>query len=676
MNPLLEPSTLPFGAPPFDRIQDSDYEPALDAAMAAERTAFDAIANDSASATFANTIEAMERAGEPLRRLTNLFLFIAQANTSPALQAAQAEIMPKLAAHEDAIHLDPKLFARVKAVYDARATRPDPEQRRLAERIYRDFVRAGAELSPADQTTLRALNQEQSKLITEFDKRLLDGANASAIVVDRREDLDGLPESEIAAAAEAAAERGLAGKWLLTLQNTTEQPELAYLTNRALRERLHVASSARGRHGGDADTCAIVLRLSEIRAEQAKLLGFPNFAAYHLDDEMAGTPEKALALLTDMVPAATAKARGEAARMQQMIDADGGGFTLAASDWPFYAERVRQADYDLDEDAIRPYFEFDRVLQDGVFFAATTLYGITFKERRDVPIYHADVRVFEVNDADGSPLGLFYIDPFARSNKAGGAYAWALADASTLLGTTPIVTNTDSFTKPAPGQPALISFTDVTTMFHEFGHALHSLCSRVRYPSLNDVDRDFVELPSQFNEHWALEPDVLARYACHHETGAPMPSDLVEKIQKTKAFNQGFRTTEYLAAALLDLAWHMRAAGAPEVDVNAFERDALARFTIDLAQVPPRYHTTYFSHIWSLGYAASYYAYLWSEVLDCDAYYWFNEHGGMIRENGQRFRDLILSRGNTEDPAELFRVFRGRDPVVEPLLIERGLQQG
>jgi peptidyl-dipeptidase Dcp len=676
MNPLLEPSTLPFGAPPFDRIQDSDYEPALDAAMAAERTAFDAIANDSASATFANTIEAMERAGEPLRRLTNLFLFIAQANTSPALQAAQAEIMPKLAAHEDAIHLDPKLFARVKAVYDARATRPDPEQRRLAERIYRDFVRAGAELSPADQATLRALNQEQSKLITEFDKRLLDGANASAIVVDRREDLDGLPESEIAAAAEAAAERGLAGKWLLTLQNTTEQPELAYLTNRALRERLHAASSARGRHGGDADTCAIVLRLSEIRAEQAKLLGFPNFAAYHLDDEMAGTPEKALALLTDMVPAATAKARGEAARMQQMIDADGGGFTLAASDWPFYAERVRQADYDLDEDAIRPYFEFDRVLQDGVFFAATTLYGITFKERRDVPVYHADVRVFEVNDADGSPLGLFYIDPFARSNKAGGAYAWALADASTLLGTTPIVTNTDSFTKPAPGQPALISFTDVTTMFHEFGHALHSLCSRVRYPSLNDVDRDFVELPSQFNEHWALEPDVLARYACHHETGAPMPSDLVEKIQKTKAFNQGFRTTEYLAAALLDLAWHMRAAGAPEVDVNAFERDALARFTIDLAQVPPRYHTTYFSHIWSLGYAASYYAYLWSEVLDCDAYYWFKEHGGMTRENGQRFRDLILSRGNTEDPAELFRAFRGRDPVVEPLLIERGLRQG
>ncbi|HVT48021.1 MAG TPA: M3 family metallopeptidase, partial [Vicinamibacterales bacterium] len=674
--PLLEPSTLPFGAPPFDRIQDSDYEPALDAAMAAERTAFDAIANDSASATFANTIEAMERAGEPLRRLTNLFLFIAQANTSPALQAAQAEIMPKLAAHEDAIHLDPKLFARVKAVYDARATRPDPEQRRLAERIYRDFVRAGAELSPADQTTLRALNQEQSKLITEFDKRLLDGANASAIVVDRREDLDGLPESEIAAAAEAAAERGLAGKWLLTLQNTTEQPELAYLTNRALRERLHVASSARGRHGGDADTCAIVLRLSEIRAEQAKLLGFPNFAAYHLDDEMAGTPEKALALLTDMVPAATAKARGEAARMQQMIDADGGGFTLAASDWPFYAERVRQADYDLDEDAIRPYFEFDRVLQDGVFFAATTLYGITFKERRDVPVYHADVRVFEVNDADGSPLGLFYIDPFARSNKAGGAYAWALADASTLLGTTPIVTNTDSFTKPAPGQPALISFTDVTTMFHEFGHALHSLCSRVRYPSLNDVDRDFVELPSQFNEHWALEPDVLARYARHHEIGAPMPSDLVEKIQKTKAFNQGFRTTEYLAAALLDLAWHMRTAGAPEVDVNAFERDALARFTIDLAQVPPRYHTTYFSHIWSLGYAASYYAYLWSEVLDCDAYYWFKEHGGMTRENGQRFRDLILSRGNTEDPAELFRAFRGRDPVVEPLLIERGLQQG
>jgi peptidyl-dipeptidase Dcp len=359
-----------------------------------------------------------------------------------------------------------------------------------------------------------------------------------------------------------------------------------------------------------------------------------------------------------------------------MIDADGGTFMLAASDWPFYAERVRQADYDLDEDALRPYFEFDRVLRDGVFFAATTLYGLTFEERRDVPAYHEDVRVFAVKDADGSPLGLFYIDPFARSNKAGGAYAWALADASTLLGTMPIVTNTDSFTKPAPGQPALISFTDVTTMFHEFGHALHSLCSRVRYPSLNDVDHDFVELPSQFNEHWALEPEVLARYARHYETGAPMPADLVEKIQKTKAFNQGFRTTEYLAAALIDLSWHMRAAGLPVADVDAFEREALTRFGIDLPQVPPRYHTTYFSHIWSLGYASSYYAYLWSEVLDCDAYDWFKEHGGMTRENGQRFRDLILSRGNTEDPAELFRAFRGRDPVVEPLLIERGLRQG
>jgi peptidyl-dipeptidase Dcp len=675
MNPLLEPSTLPFGAPPFDRIQDSDYEPAIDAAMAAERAAFDAIANDPAPPTFANTLEAMERAGEPLRRLTNLFQFIAQANTSPSLQAAQASVMPKLAAHEDAIHLDPKLFARVKAVYDARAALPDGEQRRLAERIYRDFVRAGAELPPADQATLRALNQEQSKLVTEFDKRLLADANASAVVVDRREDLDGLPDSEIAAAAEAAAERGLTGKWVLTLQNTTEQPELAYLTNRALRKRLHAAASARGRHGGDADTRAIVLRLAEIRAAQATLLGFPSFAAYHLDDEMAGTPEKALALLTDMVPAATARARAEAARLQQMIDADGGGRALEPFDWAFYAERVRQADYDLDEDALRPYFEFDRVLRDGVFYAATALYGLTFEERHDVPVYHADVRVFEVKDTDGSPLGLFYVDPFARSNKAGGAYAWALADASTLLGTPPIVTNTDNFTKPAPGQPALISFTDVTTMFHEFGHALHTLCSRVRYPSLNDVDRDFVELPSQFNEHWALEPDVLARYARHYETGAPMPAGLVEKIQKTKTFNQGYRTTEYLAAALLDLAWHMRAAGTPAVEVDAFERDALARFGVDLPQVPPRYHTTYFSHIWSLGYASSYYAYLWSEVLDCDAYYWFREHGGMTRENGLRFRDLILSRGNTEDPAALFRAFRGRDPVVEPLLIERGLRQ-
>jgi len=559
----------------------------------------------------------------------------------------------------------------VKAIYDQRASlHLDPESNHLVERYYRDFVRSGALLPDADKTTLRALNKEQSQLTTEYRKRVLAATNDAAIVVDTKEELAGLPDADIAAAAEAAKSRGLAGKYVLTLQNTTQQPPQTYLKNRALRERLFNASIQRG-NGGANDTTKIDSRLAQLRAQRAKLLGFPTFAAFNLDDEMAKVPDNAIKLMTDMVPASTAKARGEADRMQQLI---GSEFKLQPWDWQYYAEEVRKKDYDVDDMQVRQYLDIDRVLRDGVFFAANKLYGITFKEQTNIPPYQSDVRVFEVFDTDGSPLALFYFDPFARSNKSGGAWTGSFVGQSKLLGTKPVVYNVENFTKPAPGQPALISFTDATTMFHEFGHALHAMFSTIKYPTLGGTPRDFVEFPSQFNEHWALEPSVFANYAKQYKTGEPMPQSLVDKIKKSRTFNQGFATTEYLGAALLDMAWHTLPPDAPLQDVNTFEPEALTRFRINVPEVPPRYRTTYFSHIWGGGYAAGYYAYLWSEVLDDDAYYWFREHGGMTRANGQRYRDMILSRGGSEDEAAMYRAFRGRDPVVEPLLIERGLK--
>jgi peptidyl-dipeptidase Dcp len=681
VNPFFSPSPLPFQAPPFDRIQDADYKPAIEEGMKRHLAEIRRIADDPEPPTFANTIEAMERAGELLTRVSNVFFRLTQSNTNEAMQKIEAEESPRLAAHQDEISLDPKLFARVKALYDRRdALHLDRESRYLLERYYLDFVRAGALLSPADQATLRALNQEESKLTTQFQNRVLADTNASAVVVGEPAELAGLPPGDLAAAAQQAKERGLAGKWVLALQNTTQQPALTWLSNRALRQRLLEASTARGDHGGPNDTRALVTRLAQERAARAKLLGYPTYAAYQLADQMAKTPAKAEGLMTDLVPAATAKARAEAARIQQAIDAQHeagtGGFQLGPEDWQLYAEQVRKADYDLDESQLRPYFELDRVLHDGVFFAANQLYGLTFKERKDIPVYQPDVRVFEVFDADGSSLALFYADYFARSSKSGGAWMDSFVDQSALKSTRPVVFNICNFTKPAAGQPALLSFTEVTTMFHEFGHALHGMFSNVRYPLLagTNVPRDFVEFPSQFNEHWALEPSVFAHYARHQQTGAPMPAALVDKIKRAKTFNQGYLLTEYLAAALLDLAWHTQPAGAPEPDVNAFESAALARFHVDLPQVPPRYRTTYFSHIWSGGYSAAYYAYLWAEVIDDDAYSWFQENGGMTRANGQRFRDMVLSRGGSEDEAAMYRAFRGRDPVVLPLLEERGLK--
>jgi peptidyl-dipeptidase Dcp len=674
-NPLFEQSKLPFQAPPFDKIHDGDYAPAIEEGMKQQLAEIEAIADRPEAPTYVNTIEAMERSGQLLTRAAKIFFNLAQSNTSDALQKIRAEEAPRLAAHQDAIYLNAKLFARLHALYEKRdAMHLDPQARYLLERYELNFIRAGAKLSDADKTTLRALNQEEATLSTQFTDKLLADTNAGAIVVDDKAELAGLSDEDLAAAAEAARDRKLSGKWVLSLQNTTQQPQLASLANRSLRERLLKSSEERCSHGGDNDTRAIVTRLAQLHAQKAKLLGFPDYASFVLDDQMAKTPQTATKLMTDLVPAAVAKARGEAAAMQKLIDAAGGPFQLTAADWQFYAEKVRKAQFDLDQSEVKPYFELDHVLQDGVFYAANKLYGLTFKERKDLPVYQPDVRVWEVFDADGKSLALYYGDYFARPNKSGGAWEDSFVDPSALLDTKPVVFNVTNFTKPAPGQPALLSFDDVNTIFHEFGHALHGMFIRPRYPTLAAVPRDFVEFPSQFNEHWGLEPSVFAHYARHYQTGKPMPQELVEKIKKSRTFNQGYATVEYLAAALLDMAWHTLSPGEPLQDVRVFEPAALQRFQIDLAQVPPRYHTAYFAHIWGGGYSAGYYAYLWSEVIDDDAYYWFKEHGGMTRANGQRFRDMVLSRAGTMDSAALYRTFRGRDPIVEPLLEERGLR--
>jgi peptidyl-dipeptidase Dcp len=673
-NPFFQKSPLQDQAPPFDKIKDADYAPAIEEGMKRQIAEIDAIANDPAPPTFANTLEAMERSGQLLTRVAKVFFNLAQSNTDDAMQKIRAEEAPKLAAHQDAIYLNAKLYARVRALYDKRDPLGlDPESRYLLQRYHLNFVRAGAELKDADKAKLRALNEEEAKLTTQFAQFLLADAKASSVVVSDKAELAGLSEGDLASTAGRAKERGLEGKWIVDLQNTTQQPVLSSLTNRALRQRILEASEARCDHGGPNDTKAIAARLAQLRAERAKLLGFSTHAAYVLDDQMAKTPDHALKLLTDMVPAATAKARREAARMQQLIDSEKGGFTLGAADWELYAEKVRKADYDIDEAQVKPYFPLDRVLQDGVFFAAHELYGLSFRERKDLPVYHPDVRVFEVFDADGRSLALYYGDYFQRANKSGGAWDDSFVDQSALLGTKPVVVNVLNLPRPAAGHPALLSFDDVKGLFHEFGHALHGMFSNIRYPTLGGTPRDWVEMPSQFNEHWALEPAVFAHYARHYQTGEPIPLALVEKIRKTKTFNEGYATTEYLAAALLDLAWHTLPVDAPQAQVDAFEKSALQRFHVDVPQVPPRYRTTYFSHIWDGGYSAGYYAYLWSEVLDDDAYYWFKEHGGMTRANGQRFREMILSREGTANVDELYRAFRGRDPIVQPLLQERGL---
>jgi peptidyl-dipeptidase Dcp len=676
-NPLFVASTLPFQAPPFDKLKDADYQPAIEEGMKQHLAEIRKIADNTEAPTFENTIEAMERSGELLTRAANVFFMLTGANTNDTLQAAEEALAPKLAEHSDAIYLDPALFARVKTLYDQRDTLGlTPEQATVLAHTHDNFVRAGALLNDADKAELRKLNAESSTLSTAFGNKLLAASNAGGVFVTDVAELDGLDAGAIAAAADAAKAAGKDGQWLLSLQNTTQQPVLASLKNRDLRERVLAASTGRAEKGDANDTRATIQRLAELRARQAQLLGYPNYAAYSIADQMAKTPEAALKLLTDTVPAATARARAELAKIQGVVDAQNGGFTAGAADWDFYAEQVRKAEFDLDEAQIKPYFELDRVLNDGVFFAANQLYGITAKERKDIPVYHPDVRVFDIMDADGKQLALFYLDPFKRDSKQGGAWMGNFVEQNGLTGTIPVVYNVENFTKPAAGQPALLSFDDVTTLFHEFGHALHGFFSNTKYPSVagTNTPRDFVEFPSQFNEHWALDPKVFANYAKHHETGEAMPQDLVDRIVKARTFNQGYATTEYLSAALLDLAWHTLPAGEAKQDVDAFEKQALEKYKVDLAAVPPRYRTSYFSHIWGGGYAAGYYAYFGAEVLDHDAFQWFRENGGLTRENGQTFRDKILSIGHSRDLAAAYREFRGKDPSVEPLLEHRGLK--
>ena len=676
-NPLLAASTLPFQAPPFDRIQDAHYQPAIEEGMRQHLAEVRAIADNPEPPSFANTIEALERSGALLTRATAPFFAMTSAHTNATLQAAEEALAPQLAEHADAIHLDPALFARVEALYDQRATLGlSPEQTVLVERTYENFVRAGAKLDPASQAELRKLNSEESSLTTAFSNKLLAATKAGGVLVDDVTLLEGLDAAGIAAAAEAARADGHEGQWLLVLQNTTQQPVLASLRNRGLRERVLAASLDRARKGDANDTRATLQRLAELRARKAQLLGYPSYAAYSIADQMAGTPEVALKLLTDTVPAATARASAELSKIQSVVDAQGGGFQAGAADWDFYAEQVRKAEFDLDAEQIKPYFELDRVLKDGVFFAAGQLYGITAKERTDLPVYHPDVRVFDIFDADGTQLALFYLDPFQRESKQGGAWMGNFVEQNGLTGDIPVIYNVENFTKPADGQPALLSWDDTTTLFHEFGHALHGMFSKTTYPSLagTNVPRDFVEFPSQFNEHWALDPKVFANYARHYQTGEPMPQELVEKIVRARTFNQGYATTEYLSAALLDMAWHTLPADGAKRDADAFEREALAKYKVDMAAVPPRYRSNYFSHIWGGGYAAGYYAYFGAEVLDHDAYQWFRENGGLSRENGQVFRDRILSIGHSKDLAQAYREFRGKDPSVEPLLEHRGLK--
>ncbi|HET8899990.1 MAG TPA: peptidyl-dipeptidase Dcp [Rhodanobacteraceae bacterium] len=676
-NPLLSASTLPFQAPPFDKIQNEDYEPAFAAGMKEKLAEVDQIANDPAPPTFENTLVALEKTGATLNRVNAAFNLLTSDYTNDTLNALMEKVAPKLSATSDAIYLNDTLFQRIEAVYNQRdSLNLDPESRRLLEVTYQEFVHQGAKLSAADKARLKDLNQRESTLSAQFTTKLQDAAKAAALVVDNKAKLAGLSEGALAAAARDAASRKQDGKWVVVLQNTTQQPALSSLENRDTRKALFDASWTRAEKSDGNDTRATILELANIRAERAKLLGYPDYAAWKLADQMAKTPERALKFMRDLVPATVAKAKHEAAELQQAIKADGKDFKLEPWDWEYYAEKVRKAKYDLDESQIKPYFELDNVLENGVFYAATQLYGITFKERKDIPVWNPDVRVFEVFDKDGSSMALFYCDYFKRDNKSGGAWMDNLVTQSKLLGTKPVIYNVANFTKPAAGQPALLSWDDVTTMFHEFGHALHGIFADQRYPSLSGTNtaRDFVEFPSQFNEHWASEPSVFAHYAKHYQTGAPMPAALVEKIKKAAKFNQGYALLELLSSALLDMSWHTLDTAHPVTDVDAFELAALKQNGTDLSYVPPRYRSSYFLHIWGNGYAAGYYAYLWTEMLDDDAYQWFESHGGMSRENGQRFRDMILSRGNTVDLAKLFRDFYGRDPDVGPMLKNRGLK--
>ena len=671
-----EPSPLPYHAPEFDRIKDGDFAPGMEEGMKRQRAEVAAIAANPAPATFDNTIMALERSGQMLDRVQDVFSDLTQANTDDTLEKVEAKESPLLAAHHDAIYMDPKLFARVKAIYDQRDNlNLKPEALQLVKVYYQQFVHSGAELSAADKAKLRAVNTRESTLETQFEHQLLAATKRGALVVNDAKQLDGLGASDIAAAANDAKGRKLSGKWLIPLQNTTLQPDLLSLNDRAIREKLFNLRWTATEKGDANDTRASISEIAQLRAKKAKLLGYPNYAAYTLFDQMAETPEAVEKFLRRLVPATAAEEKREAADVQAMIDKAGAHFSLKPWDWDHYAERIRKTRYDLDENQLKPYFELDNVLKNGVFYAANKLYGLTFQERKDIPVWHPDVRVFEVTDFNGKKLGLIYFDYFKRDNKSGGAWMSNLVEQSHLLGNQPVIYNVGNFTKPAPGQPALLNFDDVTTMFHEFGHALHGFFADQDYPTLSgtSVARDFVEFPSQFNEHWALDAQVLTHYAVDYRTHQPMPKALADEIRKSQTFNQGYELGELLAAAELDMRWHELTATEPRQDVDGFEAKSLAGMGLDTTDVPPRYRSSYFMHIWANGYAAGYYAYVWTEMLDDDAFDWFEHHGGLTRAGGQRFRDMILSRGHSMNYGPMFRAFYGRDPDIGPLLMHRGL---
>jgi peptidyl-dipeptidase Dcp len=674
--PFADTSTLAYQAPDFKHIKNSDFQPALEEGMKQQLAEMGKIADNGDAPTFENTLVEMEKSGQLLARAGSVFNLLSGANTNPDLQKLQETIAPKMAAHQDAIYLNPKLFKRIEAIY---ANRPnlklDAESMRLVEYYYQQFVLAGARLSEEDKASLKKLNEEEAGLSAKFSNQLLAANKAGALVISDQKELAGLSQGDLDAAAASAKQNNRTGKWQINLQNTTQQPALQSLSNRSTREKLFKASWNRTEKNDTNDTRAAISRIASIRADKAKLLGFPNYATWKLQDQMAKTPAAVENFFAQLVPSATAKAKTEAAAIQEQINKEKGGFKLEPWDWNYYAEKVRKQKYDLDESQVKPYFELNTVLEKGVFYAATQLYGITFKERKDLPVYQEDVRVFEVFDKDNTTIGLFYSDYFKRDNKNGGAWMGNMVGQSRLMGTKPVIYNVCNFTKPAAGQPALISFSDVITMFHEFGHGLHGLFASQHYPSLSgtSVARDFVEFPSQFNEHWALDPKILSNYALHYKDGTAMPQALVDKIKRAATFNQGYNLTELLAAASLDMAWHKLPAGAEIQKTDEYEESSLQKLQLNLPEVPSRYRTSYFSHIWGGGYGAGYYAYLWTEMLDDDAYSWFEENGGLSRANGQRFRNMILSRGNTEDYGKLFRDFRGHDPKIGPMQQNRGL---
>ncbi|CZY49817.1 peptidyl-dipeptidase Dcp [Enterobacter hormaechei] len=671
-NPFFEISLLPYQAPRFDAINDSHYRPAFDEAMRLKRADIDAIIAQRAAPDFDNTVLALEKSGAMLSRVSSVFFAMTSAHTNDGLQALDEQFSTELAGLANDIWLNDTLFARVEAVWQDREAL-DAESRRLTEEMYQHFVLAGARLNADEKAELKALNTEAATLTSQFNQRLLAANKAGGLVVDNVHQLDGLSAEEVAAAAHAAAEKGLTDRWLIPLLNTTQQPALAALSLRKTRKKLFSAGWERTQKGDENDTRELIRRLTALRARQAQLLGFDNYASWSIADQMAKTPEAALEFMRGIVPAARGRAALEQADIQKVIDDEQGGFTVQAWDWAFYAERVRSAKYALDESQIKPYFALNTVLEDGVFWTATQLFGIRFVERFDIPVYHPDVRVWEIFDHTGEGMALFYGDFFARDSKAGGAWMGNFVEQSYEFAARPVIYNVCNYQKPANGQTALISWDDVITLFHEFGHTLHGLFASQRYATLSGTNtpRDFVEFPSQINEHWASHPQVFAHFARHYQTGEPMPDALREKMLNATQFNKGYDMTELLSAALLDMNWH--GIQEPVEDVEAFEAAALKKEGLDLPAVPPRYRSSYFAHIFGGGYAAGYYAYLWTQMLADDGYQWFVEQGGLTRENGQKFREAILSRGNSTDLAELYRNWRGHDPKIEPMLENRGL---